>query len=181
MKKTTTLALVICSAFIFSACTLSKNTTNPTGNKGNSQTEQKKTFSIKDLISQNIAQKCVWEVTSEQGVSRGEILIKGKKFKQTISIKNSNGETKFNGISDGDYLYTWSDDSKIANMAFKMKIDLTQSEQETGTPQASTSNVDWNQKYDYNCQPGTFTDADLSLPSGVNFQDIGDLTKQFQQ
>lgn len=176
MKKTTILTLIICSAFIFSACTLPKNKTNPT-----STSEQKKTFSIKDLISQNIAQKCIWEVTSEQGISRGEILIKGKKFKQTISIKNANGETKFNGISDGDYLYTWSDDSKIANMAFKMKIDLTQPEQDTGTPQGSASNVDWNQKYDYNCQPATFTDADLSLPSGIKFQDIGDLTKQYQQ
>lgn len=178
MKKTTTLALIICSAFIFSACTLPKKTDNPATN---SKTEQKKNLSIKDLISQGVAQKCVWEVTSDQGVSRGEILIKGKKFKQNINIKSANGETKFNGISDGEYLYTWSDDSKIANMAFKMKMDLTQEEQDTGTPQGSVSSVDWNQKYDYNCQPAIVSDADFNLPTGINFQDIGEMAKQFQQ
>lgn len=178
MKKLTILALIICSAFIFSACTLSKKSTNPSTD---SKTEQKKIFSLKDLISQGVAQKCVWEVTSEQGVSRGEILVKGKKFKQNINIKSVNGETKFNGISDGEYLYTWSDDSTTANMAFKMKIDLNEEEQDTGTPKASTSNIDWNEKYDYTCQPTTVSDADFALPTGINFQDIDDLAKQYQQ
>ncbi len=178
MKKISTLALIICSAFIFSACTLPKKTTNP---DANSKTEQKKTFSLKDLISQGVAQRCVWEVTTEQGISQGEILIKGDKFKQSMNVKNPTGETKVNFISDGKYLYTWSDDSQIANMAFKTKIDLNQKEQDTGTPQASTSNIDWDEKYDYNCQPTTVSDADFALPTGIDFQDFDQITKQFQQ
>ena len=60
-------------------------------------------------------------------------------------------------------------------------MDLTQEQPKGDDYQVSTGNIDWNQEYDYNCQPTTLNDSDFTPPSGVNFQDLGDLTKQFQQ
>lgn len=176
MKKITTLALIVCSAFVFSACSLQKNNTQPI-----SKIETKKAFSIKDLMSQNIAQKCTWQIINEQGTTTGEMLIKGKKFKQSVNVKTPNTENKIYGISDGEWYYYWSDDSTVNNTAFKMKMDLNEEESEGDDYQVSTGNIDLNQEYDYNCQPTTLTDSDLSLPAGVIFQDLSNLNSQFQQ
>ena len=42
-------------------------------------------FSLKELLAKNIAQKCTWQTSGEQGNGQGEIIIKGNKFKQTES------------------------------------------------------------------------------------------------
>lgn len=182
MKKIATLALVLCSALIFSGCGPQKDINNiasvtPTS----SPTEQKSAFSLKELLAKNIAQKCVWQTSGEQGDTQGEILISGNKFKQIIRIKNPMGETEFISISDGEWLYSWSNDSTTGNMAFKMKIDQTQNQIETGTPQTSAGKIDWDQEFNYDCQPAVIGEADLSIPKDIQFTDINDLTKQFGQ
>lgn len=179
MLKITTLALIICSAFLFSACGPKKDINNIASVTPTSSTEQKSTFSLKELLAKNIAQKCTWQTSNEQGDTQGEILINGNKFKQTIKMKNPMGETQINSISDGEWMYTWSNDSTTGNMAFKMKIDQNQTE--TGTPQVNNGKVDWNQEFNYNCQPTVINEADLTVPKDIKFTDLNDLTRQFQQ
>jgi hypothetical protein len=179
MKKLTTLALIICSSLLLSACGPQKNIDNTTSIMPTSSAEQKSAFSLKDLLAKNIAQKCTWQTSGEQGDTQGEILINGNKFRQTIKMKNPMGETQFNSISDGEWMYTWSNDSTTGNMAFKIKIEQTQTE--TDTPQVNNGKVDWNQEFNYNCQPAVISEADLSIPKDIQFTDINDLTKQFQQ
>jgi hypothetical protein len=179
MKKIATLALILCSSLLLSACGPKKDTPNTISvTPTSSSVEEKTTFSLKDLIAKNIAQKCTWQTSGEQGDTQGEILIKGNKFKQVIKMKNPMGETQFNGISDGEWFYTWSNDSTTGNMAFKMKIN--QSETEANTTQTNTGKIDLNQEFNYNCQPTVINEVDLSVPKDIQFTDLDNLTKQIQ-
>jgi len=109
MKKILFLSLIILSSLTFSSCTKKddNSTTNIPSTSNSQPTETKKfSFSLKDLLSQGITQKCTWSQTTEDGTKTGEILISGKKFKQTTKIPSQNGETQFNMVSDGDWFYT---------------------------------------------------------------------------
>ena len=182
MKKITTLALIICSAFLFSACGPQKDIDNTASTTPTSSpVEEKNTFSLKELLAKNIAQKCTWQLSGEDGVGQGEIIISGNKFKQTIKTEGPMGETEFIGISDGEWFYTWSNDSVTDNMAFKMKIDQTKEQAESDATQVASGKIDWDQEYSYNCQPTTISEADLAIPSDIKFVDINELVNQFQQ
>ena len=193
MKKIFFLSLIVLSSLTFSACTQKNNnsTSTSTGSKtNNSQTSQnsKSKFSLKDLLSQGVAQKCTWSETTTDGTITGEILVSGKKFKQTSKIANPNGETQYNMVSDGDWFYTWSNDSTTGNMAIKMKMSEVEKESEI-TPSADdddavsnekANSVDLDKQVDYQCQPATFSDQDLALPAGIEFIDINDFVNQMK-
>ncbi len=179
MKKITTLALIICSAFLFSACIPKKNIDNTTSVTPTSSSEEKSTFSLRELLSKNIAQKCTWQSSGEQGNGQGEIIINGNKFRQTLKVEGPEGETEFISISDGEWFYTWSTNSVTDNMAFKMKME-DQKPADTDTAPVNTGKIDLDQEISYNCQPTTINEADFTLPKGINFIDFNDLTKQFQ-
>jgi len=188
MKKIFFLSLIVLSSLTLSACTQkNNNSTSTTSSTNKSQTSEtkKSKFSLKDLLSQGIAQKCTWSETTEDGTMTGEILISGKKFKQTSKIPNPMGETQYNMISDGEWFYTWSNDSTTGNMAIKMKMSEieknTDVDTTTDTPvtQGSTS-VDLDKEVDYQCQPATLSDQDLTLPSGIEFIDVNDFVNQMK-
>jgi len=179
MKKIISLILVICSAFLFSACSSQKEISN-TSTISISPTEQKSTFSLRELLSKNIAQKCTWQSSGEQGNGQGEIIISGNKFRQTLKVEGPEGETEFISLSDGEWFYTWSTNSVTDNMAFKMKME-DQKTTDTNTAPVNTGKIDLDQEISYNCQPTTINEADFTLPKGINFIDFNDLTKQFQQ
>ena len=183
MKKITSLALIICSVFLFSACLPKTDTSNSSTTPTNSPVAQEKsTFSLKELLAKNIAQKCNWQLSGEDGTGQGEIIISGNKFRQNLKVEGPEGETEFFSISDGEWYYTWSTNAVTDNMAFKMKIDENQKQTDTSnSPVAISNNLDWDQEYNYNCQPTTINESDFSLPKGINFVDIAELTKQFQQ
>lgn len=184
MKKILFLSLIILSSLTFSACTKQDdNSTTDIPSASSSQiTETKKSsFSLKDLLSQGIAQKCTWSQTTEDGTMTGEILISGKKFKQTSKIPNPNGETQVNMVSDGDWFYTWSNDSTTGNMAIKMKMSEVEKDANTATASTQKSNsVDLNKQLDYQCQPTTLSDKDLALPTGIEFIDVNDFINQMK-
>jgi len=180
MKKFTVLALIICSAFLFSACGPKKDTDNTTSVTPTSFSEEKSTFSLRELLSKNIAQKCTWQASGEQGIGQGEIIINGNKFRQTLKVEGPEGETEFISLSDGEWFYTWSTNSTTDNMAFKMKMDQTQNPTDANTAPVDTGKIDLDQELSYNCQPTTVNEADFAIPEGINFIDFDDLTKQFQ-
>jgi hypothetical protein len=181
MKKITILALIICSSLLFSACGPKKEIENTASTTPTSSSiEKKSTFSLKELLAKNIAQKCTWQASTEEGSTQGEIIISGNKFKQTTKITSPTGEIEINGVSDGEWLYTWSNDPTMGNMAFKMKIDQTQNQ--IGNDAQNTNNqVNWDQEFDYNCKPTTISESDLAIPKDIEFIDPNDLVKQFQQ
>ncbi len=190
MKKIFFLSLIVLSSLTFSACTQKNNnsasisTDSKINNSQTSETKKSK-FSLKDLLSQGTAQKCTWSETTTDGTITGEILVSGKKFKQTSKIANPNGETQYNMVSDGDWFYTWSNDSTTGNMAIKMKMSEVEKESDTdvsdNSPVNQSSNsVDLDKEVDYQCQPATLSDQDLALPTGIEFIDINDFVNQMK-
>lgn len=167
MKKYILLLLPL--AFILSACGATTTSTN----SPSSSPVAKKT--LKDLISLGIAQKCTYTSVVGADTTSGEMLINGKKFKQTIKITNAQGTTNMSSVSDGQFIYSWSD--KDPNSGFKMKLDVTATSDVT--PQAGSSagkSIDLAQPYDYNCVPATVSDTDFTPPSNVKFTDFSDFT-----
>jgi hypothetical protein len=103
-------------------------------------------------------------------VMSGTLLVKGKKFHQTTVIPGDDLNIKADVISDGEYVYTWTDMAK--GTGFKVKIEDTQ--KEAATAQQNNQQVDWNKKMDYNCSPSTVSDADVTPPTNIDFSDFTD-------
>lgn len=181
MKKITTLALIICSAFIFSACLPKKDIDNTASTTITFSQAEATSLSLRQLLAKNIAQKCVWQTPTEEGSGQGELIISGKKFKQTVKVEGPLGESEFISLSDGEWFYTWSNNSATDNTAFKMKMDELENSQDSEDSQVVSGQIDLDKEYSYNCQPIVVKESDLSVPTDVNFVDFTEFLKQFQQ
>jgi len=171
MKKS--LSLILGAALVLSAC----GATPPRQSTPAETTPAKK--SLKDLLSLGTAQKCTYRFTTGDTDAQGELLVNGKKFRQTTKIVGGNGTMTVSAYSDGNYMYTWNDQTK--NSGIKMKLDADSANPSTPeTGKAAGTSVNLDEKYDYNCQPVVTSDADFALPTDVEFMDLGDLSK-FQE
>ena len=179
MKNHLSLCLIIASSLFLSACTKTNNnsTTDQPSQSNQTETSATQEFSLKELIAKNISQKCTWSVTEEGNTSTGEILIKGNKFKQKMSVVSETGESQINAISDGQYIFTWTK-SPQGNFAMKMKIDDTN--QEITADTTTANQVDLNQKYQYNCSPSVITDTDFELPKDIEFADYSEFLNKIK-
>lgn len=175
MKKYLLPSLIVFSSLFLTACTTKNSSTN------NNQPETKKedsSFSLRDLITQNIPQKCLYSGSNEEGSFESEIIISGKKFNQTITYKSAEGEEKINSISDGEYVYTWGTHSTGGTFATKLKADFDdQSTPEVDTDsqpagqEVAESQVDLDTDYQGKCSPTVVTDANFQPPKDIKFQD----------
>ena len=174
MNKSFTLGLVLVSSFLLSGCTQQNSNNQNTKNEDKSDTSS---FSLRELIVQNIPQKCTYSGSNEEGSFTSEIIISGKKFNQVITYKSAEGEEKINSISDGEYVYTWGSHSTGGTFATKLKADFdTESTPETEeNPEAvgdiSESQTDLDSKFDGKCSPTVVTDANFQPPKDVKFED----------
>jgi hypothetical protein len=178
MRKIFSLGLVIVSSFLLSACGLNQNNSTNTS-KSSESNQPSQEFSLKDLLTKGSSQKCIWTSEDDDNISTGELLIKGDKFKQVVTIKNGEETMKVNAISDGQYVYTWGDQASSGTFAMKMKLDNTEVNDDTSNDSAS-SQVDLNQKQKFNCSPANVSDADLSIPKDIEFTDYSQFLDQMK-
>ncbi|MFA6007406.1 MAG: hypothetical protein WC784_02040 [Candidatus Shapirobacteria bacterium] len=181
MKKYFPVILIL-AALTLSACgTKTKDDlTNNSTVTGEVQKNEAK--SLKDLLGLNSSQKCTYESTEDGETTKGEIIVNGKKFKQTVEITDKDGVMKVYSISDGTYYYFWNDAMK--GNGTKMNIaDLEkESASVTGTTENTTEqkSVDINKKIGYKCSPAMLSDSDLALPTDVKFVDYTEMMKNIQ-
>ena len=187
MKKIFPVILLL-AAFTLSACGNQKIDGGATtvNNEKSETSESKK--SLKELLGLNTTQKCSYEVSQNGEVTKGEIIVSGKKFKQTTEITNKEGTTKVYAISDGSYYYSWSDAMK--GNGTKMKIEDVEEENNdndnveirdngnTGETEEETINM--NEKIDYRCTAATLNDSDLVIPSDIKFIDYSEMMNGLQ-
>ncbi|MCW1949085.1 MAG: hypothetical protein KIH89_001400 [Candidatus Shapirobacteria bacterium] len=184
MKKYLFSGLIVFSSLFLTACTTQKTTSNTSPE---SQKEESASFSLRDLIAQNIPQKCIYSGSNEEGSFNSEIIISGKKFNQVITFKSAEGEEKINSISDGEYVYTWGTHSTGGTFATKLKADFdTQSAPEVDTTsqpgqEVAESQVDLDTDYQGKCSPTVVTDANFQPPKDVKFQDYSQMMEDFQK
>ena len=122
--------------------------------------------SLKDLLTSGGAKKCTFEYKETN--SNGSVYIANSKMRGDFQAV-SNGQTiNSHMIVDGTTSYIWTDNQA---MGFKMSMDNMEKPQVT--PGAQTqSNVDINQKFNYNCSPWTPDASEFVLPKGVDFKDM---------
>ncbi|MFA5025516.1 MAG: hypothetical protein WC503_03365 [Candidatus Shapirobacteria bacterium] len=187
MKKYFPVILLIATLTLSACGTAKTNTDSTTNTENKTNTEETKTTeskSLKDLLGLGTSQKCTYETNNDGEIMKGEIIISGKKFKQTTEISNKDGMMKVHAVSDGVYFYSWSDISK--EMGTKMKIEDLEKEGENMPTVAETTGaenqnkINMNEKIDYKCSPATLTDNDLAIPTDVKFVDFTEMMKGLQ-
>ena len=173
MKKYLTLSFILLSSLLFSACSLQKKSISEESTSDS--TANNSTFSLRQLISQNIPQKCTYSGSNQEGSFESEIIINGKKFNQIITYKSAEGEEKINSISDGEYVYTWGKHSTNGAFAIKLKADFdtsdTNSDKDDSSQDIADSQVDLDTDYQGKCLPTVVSDADFQPPKDVKFED----------
>jgi hypothetical protein len=170
-----TFLTLVLSSLVLSACGPTASTTvNNLPSPQSTTVPKVAQQSLRELIGLGLTQKCTWSSTDSLGQSMsGEILMKGKQFKQTSLVTVEGKPMNSTMISDGTYFYTWTNSTKANGI--KMAIP---------TPSAAASpaadkNLD--NKYNYNCSPATVSDADFVLPSDVKFTDLSEIQNSLQK
>lgn len=145
---------------------------------GGSDGEQM-TGSLAELLKRGGDWKCTWSVDMEGNTSSGTIYVSGDKFASVVTTNTGMGEMTVQGISDGEYMYTWG---SAMPGGVKMKLDETQ-QAEPEVPGAV--DVDGaNQlgdEYSYECDPWN---ADASMfvpPAGITFSDLSEMMEGLPQ
>ena len=175
MKKYFRVGLIIVSSLLFSACGLNKNSN--LSKVSSDKNSGLATFTLRQLINQNVAQKCVYSGTNEEGSFESEIVVDGKRFKQTIEFAGDNDEKEtVYTVSDGEYYYTWGV-NQGQDFATKFKFD---SEFRNETDQNyeneedlfnQESSIDLDDDFQGTCTPTTVSDDDFQPPKNVEFMD----------
>lgn len=167
---------ILLSAFLLTGCSSSKSAVSLQDRpaQSNDNIIQK---SLKDLLSSGLSQKCTWSATEENTSIKGEILIKGNKFKQVSSVKTEQSEMTINAVSDGEWIYTWND--QVPGQGIKM--NLKQSEITPMPDQTDNSQINFEKQYNYSCTPASVSDSDVTVPKDINFSDMSETVKQFQK
>ncbi len=181
MKKITTLSLILASTLFLSACTTSQNKTINPDQLNSSQSQSQENFSLRDLISKNIPQKCTYSSQDQDENFDIEIIIHGQKFKQTINSKTEDGDISFYTISDGEYFYSWGGGPN-PNSGLKIKADFaTKADNNSDLDKLKTNQADLDVSYQGKCSPVIITDSDFDLPKDIVFEDYTQLMEQIQQ
>ncbi|HBP50983.1 MAG: hypothetical protein US68_C0003G0018 [Candidatus Shapirobacteria bacterium GW2011_GWE1_38_10] len=182
MKKNLLVVLVL-ATLTLSACGANKTDEGGTStNKEASTTENSK--SLKELLGLGSSQKCTYEVNEDGEVMKGEVIVDGKKFKQTTEISNKDGTMMVYAVSDGVYYYSWSDAMKGNGTKMKIEDIEKNDEKVEGGEEASESpqqGVGFDNKINYKCSPSALSEKDLAIPDDVKFIDYTEMINNLQE
>jgi predicted small secreted protein len=179
-------AIILAAALTLSACGTAKTDSGTGSDNKNNETKTSESKSLKDLLGLGTSQKCTFESKTEDTAVKSEIIMNGKKFRQTSEITTKEGKMKVYAVSDGIYYYSWSDTAK--DMGTKMKIEDVENEgknisnenKEGPVEMEGQQQISMDEKIDYKCTPATLTDADLAIPTDIKFLDYADMMKGFE-
>lgn len=176
MKKIKFLSILIVATLVLSACGKEKINEGMDINEEGNKTEISEKKSLKELLGLGVSQKCTFEVNEEGKLTKGEILIMGDKFKQSLEMMTEEGPMKVYTISDGEYFYSWND--AVKGSGSKMKIDKEAEISNDG--EVKQEEINWEEKFDYKCNPTIFSEADLAVPTDIKFVDLSEMMQNLQ-
>ncbi len=126
--------------------------------------------SMNDLIARGGDYKCTFDQLTEVSHSTGTVVISGKNVRGDFitEVKAVSGmKVGSHMISDGEFIYTWSD---MISMGMKFKVAAAATG--TSTPSsASNQNFNYNQKLDYQCTPTTRDASLFVVPATITFSE----------
>lgn len=187
MKSTIFLVLtaVVLSGCINRQTTQSESPTEP-GREETRLTDSAPPAELEEMANAIEAGESVSCTMSNDTDSTMVYHIKGEKFKITGM---STGEDLQTGsmLSDGEFIYNWSDDTK---MGTKMKIE--EPEEVTSDPEMTEELVDeesqisdprdfYDQGFEVDCERSIIADSEFVIPTDVTFTDLSDLMQNMGQ
>lgn len=183
-KSLITISLLLLVSLSLTACTLKKGNgvQDGAGNGKTSQNEDEEESlngDIYDLIKLGKNVKCTFEVTTEDGSTKGETYVSGKRSRSDITIETERGiEMQSTTVTDGEWLYMWSSES---NQGTKMSMtDIETETEEAGLNQNEEETFnDQAQKFDYKCKKWIPDNSKFEIPGNIEFSDLTEMMKGF--
>jgi uncharacterized protein YceK len=172
--------VIVVSLLVLGGCGTATTLTNTVPTTAKTQAGSVAT-SLKDLLAGGKDQKCTWTLNENGSSMSGTLLISGKKFKQEIIITDpeTKAENQMFSLSDGESLYTWG--TAMGTQGFKTSIAETQN---VATDSSATTpaqgKVDLSKQYQYQCEPWTVSETDLTVPTNITFTDMANQLKQLK-
>jgi hypothetical protein len=165
MKKL--LVLLFFGALVLAGC----------GSKGDQTNAEKISGSIEDLMSKKKNIRCELSVKSGDDVVSGTTYISGTKARSDYKSKMGEQTVTSHMISDGTWLYTWTEE--YPDQAIKMNIkDMEAVSGEAEAQKAGLEN--YQENFDYNCYGWVKNDAVFTPPSNIKFIDYSEMMKSLQ-
>lgn len=193
MKKTIIFLSSVFLLFVLAGCEKNKNENQNQNQQTNQnqereqEKEQTQRKSLKDLMGLGQDKKCTWQAAQGDGqMAKGTVYVSGEKFLQESDYSQNGQAVKSFVMSDGDWMYTWSDNNKEGT---KMKLeDLEGEDGETvedevaDTEEEAYQNQEkLNEDYDFECNNWNKDNSKFIPPSDVNFQDMTQTMNQMQE
>ena len=134
-----------------------------------SDTNQSAQGSIKDLIARG-SSKCTVTNSVENSESNGTVYVGNGKMRGdfTSVTKNPAMTVESHMISDGAFIYTWSD---AMPQGVKVAVSAANT---TGQPNASEGNQAemYNAVVDYDCDSWSVDESKFEIPTDITFMDV---------
>lgn len=131
--------------------------------------------SIREVLSKNENLKCSWRVEKQEpieeaeidnqdeevsgGIEEGIIYLAGGKFKQEIKIKENSRENLVSILRDGNQVHQWS---SIIPQGTKMTLKKSE----------ELEIINFDKKYNWNCEEWEFDVKIFQVPEEINFIEI---------
>lgn len=128
--------------------------------------------SLRELLGLGIAQKCTFNTTDADGQTlSGTIVIDKTKFKQTVTTTSKDlGQVTTNALGDGQYFYSWN--SQMPGQGIKLKSPTPGVSQDSPAAEDANTNIDLDQKFNYDCSPVTVSESEFEVPQNIEFTDL---------
>ncbi len=138
--------------------------------------ENKMKGTLLDLFNKGGNLQCTFSGAQEGQNISGTIYVSGKKMKGVFEIEMQPTSVTSNMISDGEFVYTWSD---MLPTGIKMKLtdaEATADADSTAlSPEVMESMKEFQKDYDYDCSKWDVDSTLFVVPKDVTFTDFTNL------
>ncbi|MCX6746296.1 MAG: hypothetical protein NTX00_04770 [Candidatus Parcubacteria bacterium] len=134
--------------------------------------------SIDDFLKQNKNMKCVLQAKDGTDITSGTTYSSGTMVRSDFQTNAGGQNMTGHFITDGTWMYSWSDLTKAQGMKIKL------SDMQNEAAQAKTESQDYKnygEKLDYQCYNWIPDQSMFNPPSDVTFSDFSEMLKSLQQ
>ncbi|MFW5884958.1 MAG: hypothetical protein ACOCUF_01895 [Patescibacteria group bacterium] len=139
--------------------------------------EESFTGSIADLMKRGNALKCEWSMDDSGQKGEGVVYVSGEDYRQEVNLTEPQ-TMKAYSVSDGEFIYNWTDQAKQGMKMKKSKAESQQAQQQEADQEPNT--VDINENIDFNCSGWSVDESKFNLPEDIDFIDLDEQMNQMQ-
>lgn len=178
--------IILGGVFFLSGCKAKPEDGNMAPEAKTEKSQEKEQEKLAKMLESGDAVKC--QIKDEMGeyilwAKGGKMKIEGINY---AGMKEGEENKKGSMISDGKFIYTWSDKEgmKMSIEAEEAELDKEESGEDTGEANVQDWS-DWAKEKDkvgaqYDCQATDLSDSDFTPPGDVVFQDFSQFMKNLQ-